>query len=147
MSIKPSYRRAAERRVIRRGSACVEAAICLPVLFGITIATMDICSALFLRETVTLAAYEGARSGVSRSKTNADARTRVAEFLAERGVQFNGATAVTISSPGFDDANTLDNVTVTVTVPCQPNLIMPTQLFFGSDISASVTMRKEFENN
>lgn len=112
-----------------------------------TIATMDICSALFLRETVTLAAYEGARSGVSRSKTNADARNRIVEFLTERGVQFEGDDAVVFSSPGFDDANTLDNVTVTVTIPSQPNLIMPTQLFFGRSISASVTMRKEFENN
>lgn len=147
MSLKRTSRRTTHRRPKRRGAACVEAAFCLPILFAITISTMDICSALFLRETVTLAAYEGARSGIARAQTNADARNRVAEFLTERGVQFESGSVVTISSPGFDTANTLDNVTVTVTIPCQPNLIMPTQLFFGKNISASVTMRKEFANN
>ena len=69
----------------RRGAATVEFAICLPVLVILTIGTLDVCSMLFLKESITLAAYEGARRGVQRNRTNADATDRVIEFLDERG--------------------------------------------------------------
>jgi hypothetical protein len=120
-------------------------AICLPVLFFLTLGTMDLCSLLFLKESVTIAAYEGARQGVGRGKTNNDALTRVYEFLDERNIVYE-AGGVTVSDPGFDNAGTLENVTVTVTVPCDGNLIAPAGLYGDMNVSASVTMRKEYEN-
>ena len=129
----------------RRAVATVEAAICLPALFILTIGTIDLCSLIFLKEAVTLAAYEGAREGVGRGHTNADAVSRVTEFLDDRDINYTG-NVVTISAPGFDAAETLENVTVTVTVPSAGNLISPADLFPGLDITASVTMRKEYAN-
>ena len=120
-------------------------AICLPVLFFLTLGTMDLCSLLFLKESVTIAAYEGARQGVGRGKTNNDALTRVYGLLDERSIVYD-AGGVTVSDPGFDNAETLENVTVTVTVPCDGNLIAPAGLYGGMNVSASVTMRKEYEN-
>ena len=101
---------------------------------------------MFLRESAVLAAYEGARRGVGRGRTNADVVERVTEFLDERNVEYGGADVVTISGSGFDGAQTLENVTVTVNVPTSGNLILPSQMFDGMMISASVTMRKEYEN-
>ena len=143
---RTARRRANQGGHVRRGVATVELAICLPVLLLLTIGTIDMCSMLFLRETITLAAYEGAREGVGRGHTNSDASTRVEQFLNDRGVQFSGGSAVQISAPGFDGAATLQNVTVTVTVPCAGNLLIPSAMFSNMNMSAQVTMRKEYEN-
>ena len=136
----------ATQRKPRQGVAAVEVAICLPVLFTLTLATMDLCSLFFLKESVTIAAYEGARQGIDRGQTDADVRERVQEFLDERSIAYGGSV-VTISSPGFDSADTLEHVTVTVTVPCRNNLLAPDGLYGELSVSASVTMRKEFQND
>jgi len=118
----------------------------LPALIILTLGTLDLCSLMFLKETVVLAAYEGAREGVNRGQTDADCVSRVVELLDERGVTHGGAGAVSITGASFDSAETLEHVTVTVTVPAAGNLLIPSAMFDGMDVSASVTMRKEFEN-
>ena len=133
------------RNARRRGAAVVEFAIVLPALIALTIGTIDICSMLFLTESVKLAAYEGARRGVGRDRTNADVIARVQEFLDERGIIYTG-NPCTFSSPDFGTADTLENVTVTVTVPCDGNLLIPSVMFAGMNLSADVTLRKEYRN-
>lgn len=130
----------------RRGVATVEFAMVLPALIVLTLGTLDLCSLMFLKETVVLAAYEGAREGVNRGQTDADCTTRVIELLDERGVVHGGSGAVAITGASFDTAETLEHVTVTVTVPAAGNLLIPSAMFDGMNVSASVTMRKEFEN-
>jgi Flp pilus assembly protein TadG len=130
----------------RSGVATLEFAIVLPVLIALTLGTMDICSMMFLRETAVLAAYEGARNGVGRGHTDQDVTSRITEFLDERGVTHNGSSGITISSPGFTSADTLENVTVTVNIPTTGNLLIPSQMISGMTITASVTMRKEYKN-
>ena len=100
---------------------------------------------MFLKEAAVLAAYEGARQGVGRGRTDADVTSRVIEFLDERGVTYND-DVVQIGSPGFGAAETLENVTVTVSIPAAGNLLIPSRVFGGLTLSASVTMRKEFKN-
>lgn len=129
----------------RRGVATVEFAICLPALIALTIGTIDMCSMLFLKESIKLAAYEGARRGVGRGRTNADVIARVQEFLDERSITYTGDPC-TFSSPDFATASTLENVTTTVTVPCNGNLLIPSVLFAGINLSADVTLRKEYQN-
>jgi hypothetical protein len=125
--------------------ATIEFALVLPALIALTIGTMDMCSLMFLKETAVLAAYEGARQGVGRGRTNADVTARVTEFLDERNVIYNGDVVV-IGSPSFESAETLENVTVTVNVPAAGNLLIPSQMFGDMMLSASVTMRKEYQN-
>ncbi|OYP34046.1 TadE family protein [Rhodopirellula sp. MGV] len=138
-------RRTIRRRSRRRGVATVEFAICLPALLALTIGTIDMCSMLFLKESITLAAYEGARMGVGRDRTNGDVSARVREFLDERNIQYTGDPC-TFGSPDFSSAETLDNVTLTVSVPCEGNLLIPSVFWGGTDLTASVTLRKEYEN-
>jgi Flp pilus assembly protein TadG len=133
-------------RRARKGAASVEFAFCLPVLFMLTFGTIDICTMLFLNESASLAAYEGARRGVGRGYTNADASARVIEFLDERGIMYNAANVCQISDPGFDGAETLEHVTVTVTIPCEGNLLLPSEMIGNLVVSSDVTMRKEYEN-
>ena len=134
-----------KRNENRRGIATVELAICLPILLLITAATIDLCSAIFLKESLTLAAYEGSRVGVERGGTNAIVTSRIENFLDERGISYNDDSVV-ISNPGFETAGTLEHVTVTITVPCGGNMPLTGGIFVGRSLSASITMRKEFEN-
>ena len=130
----------------RKAAATVEFAICLPVLLFLTLGTMDLCSVIFLKESVTLAAYEGSRRGVARGRTNADVTSRIEEFLDDRGIVYESGGLVTFSSPDFNSADTLENVTITVTVPTAGNMIIPTSLFGDLDVTSTVTMRKEYKN-
>ena len=143
---RPSVARNRRQRGPKRfGAATVEFAIVLPALIALTIGTIDVCSMLFLKESVKLAAYEGARRGVGRGRTNDDVVARVQEFLDERDIQYDG-NPCTFSSPDFAGADTLENVTVMVTVPCDGNLLVPSVLFSGMNLSAEVTLRKEYKN-
>ncbi len=130
----------------RKAAAAVEFAICLPVLITLTLGTMDLCSLIFLKESVTIAAYEGARSGVGRGQTNQDAVNRVAKFLDDRNVNYRSSQLVRFNGNDFTNAKTLENVTITVTVPAEGNMIIPMGMFDDTIVSASVTMRKEYEN-
>ncbi|NND99613.1 MAG: pilus assembly protein [Pirellulaceae bacterium] len=130
----------------RKAAATVEFAFCLPVLIVLTLGTMDLCSVIFLKESVTLAAYEGARRGVGRGRTNADVTNRIVQFLDDRDIAYDSANVVQFSSPDFDSANTLENVTVTVTIPCAGNMIIPSSMFGDLSVSSEVTMRKEYKN-
>ncbi|MEO1525575.1 MAG: TadE/TadG family type IV pilus assembly protein [Planctomycetota bacterium] len=133
------------KRSRRRGVATIEFAFALPALLALTIGTIDICSMMFLKESVTLAAYEGARRGVGRGRTNADVQARVVEFLNERNINFEG-NPCSFSSPNFNDAATLENVTTTVTVPVSGNLLIPSVFWGNTELSAQVTLRKEYQN-
>lgn len=129
----------------RKGVATVECALCLPIFVTITLATIDLCSAMFLKESLTLAAYEGSRVGVQRGGTDTIVKNKIESFLDERGISY-ASDSIVISNPGFDNATTLAHVTITVTVPCDGNMPFTGGIFVGRSLSASVTMRKEFVN-
>ena len=142
---KRYHRASLQHSVQRRGAATVEFALVLPVLIALTVGTIDVCTAMFLKESAVLAAYEGARQGVGRGNTNQDVIDRVQEFLDERNIEYTG-DAIAISSPGFDSAETLENVTVTVNIPAAGNTLMPSEVIGNLVMSASVTMLKEYKN-
>lgn len=125
----------------RRGTAAVECAICIPILLTIMFATLEVCSGIFLTETVTVAAYEGCRVGVRRRATNADARAQVQAVLDARNV--TGAT-ITITPPDFSAMSALDPITVTVTAPTNGNSLYVFDFMAGRNVSGQVSMVREF---
>ncbi|MEM7312245.1 MAG: TadE family protein [Planctomycetota bacterium] len=132
------------RRNQRKGLATVECVMCLPLIILITFGTIDVCSAMFLKESITLAAYEASRVGIPRGGTDALATTRAQQVMDERGIIYeSGAVSI---SPSFETAGTLEHVTVTVTVPCAGNMFLTGDFFRGRVLQASVTLRKEFQN-
>jgi len=134
------------KRTNRRGTATVEFAVCLPVLVALFIGVNETCSAIFLKQQVTVAAYEGARVGIQRQSTDELVEQRILEILDERGITYNAETVVNISTPGFGQAAALEHVTTTVTVPIAGNSLTG-GVFSNQNISASVVLRKEFQNN
>lgn len=133
-------------RKSRQAAATVELAICLPVVLTIAFGTIDICSVLFLKESLTIAAYEGARAGMPQGGTNAIASAKVFSILQERGIKFNRSNAVSISTPGFDNASELTHVTLKVQVAANENTVSLSRLFFGKQIEAQVVCVKQFKN-
>ncbi len=129
----------------QRGAATVECLVCLPIVIAISFATIDLSSAMFIKESLTVAAYEGARVGAKRGGTDADVTAKIREVLDGRGINYR-PNSVRVSTPGFGAANTLEHVTVTVAVPCSSNLVLTGALFTGRNLEASVTLRKEFVN-
>lgn len=128
----------------RSGIAVTECALCVPLIIMFTLFCIEVCTVLFLKETVTLAAYEGSRIGIQRGGTDDNVVNRITGLLDERGVNYS-SNAIKISNPSFDDAKALEHVTVTVTVPVNGNLFSG-WVFDGRELDASVTMRKEYPN-
>jgi hypothetical protein len=133
-----------QKRRTRKGVAAVEFAVCLPILIMLIVGMNEICSALYLKEQVTVAAYEGGRVGVQRGSTDAVVTDYIKHLLDERGIQYDG-NVVQISNPGFNNAATMEHVTITVTVPLANNSITGNYIT-DQNISANVTLRKEFAN-
>ena len=118
-------------------------ALAIPLIVLFTLVTIDICTIIYLKEAVTIAAYEGSRVGIQRGGTDDLVDFRVRQFLDERNIQYTNP--VLIEDPGFDTADELEHVALTVSVPAADNL--PFGWFFGgTEITGRVTMRKEFRN-
>lgn len=133
----------------RIGAATLEAAFIMPVLFVIISGTIEISSAIYLKESLKVAAYEGARNAINRDASDATVRNRVEAALNSRNIKLGDQTISTICtiSPQTDTAEILEPITVTVTVDVKDNLIVPfSWLKFANytEISADVTMLKEF---
>lgn len=119
-----------------------ELVFCLPVVLLLAFGTMEICAALFLRETLAIAAYEGARVGVKRRATQQDAYNAASNILAARGI--TGAI-VDVNPTNFGTLDALDPITITVRAPVLSNSPFFSDLTKHRTLSATVRMVREFD--
>ena len=70
----------------RSGLAVMEAALILPILFLLILGTTDICNRIFLKQSLSIVAYEGARIAIIPDSTTDDIVLQVEEVAAERGI-------------------------------------------------------------
>lgn len=138
------------KRNQREGTATIEAAFCLPFIFLLVGATVQLSTTIYLKEALTIAAYEGARTAVTRNATDESVTARIEQVLSDRGIEFGDLTIseqITIS-PAADEAELLEPITITVSAPTAGNTLAPfraiTDLVMPSSVSANVVMRKEF---
>lgn len=68
--------------------ASVELASCLDVVLKIIFGTIDIYSVLFLKQSLTIAAYEVARTGKPQGGTNTIAWSKFFSISEEYGINF-----------------------------------------------------------
>ena len=132
----------------RRGAAAVEFALIAPILLLITFGTLEICSAIFLKEKVTIAAQEGARIAIKKMASQSDVEDAIEDYLSARGVDPNELDSGAISvSPAPTALDKLEPITVTVEVPIAGNTALPASFYKyigGGSVSAQVVMYKEF---
>lgn len=124
----------------RRGSATVELAICLPVLLLIATGIVELCSMMFVRQGLTIAAYETAHAALQPAADSADALTVGDQILSERRIQ--GASVVISPS----DIKALDQgefFQVRVTAPSASNGLRLISLFTPRTLSAEAHAMKE----
>lgn len=121
----------------RRGGALVELAICLPILVFLVGATIEICDLIFLRNSLTAAAYSGTLEISRLGSTQATVNSKVLQTLNATGVQ--GAT-ITVSGPNGSDYNDTaqgDYAELTVSAQVAPNLRISGFLQSKSTITVS----------
>lgn len=134
----PNYRLQRRRR---RAVAATELAVCLPVIVLLVLGTIEACSMIFLKQTLSIAAYEGARTAIIPGKTKADVTAACMQVLAERKV--TGGT-VTVKPSDIPALNPGDYVDVTVSAPCNVNSVVPNKFYRGRTLSAKASMMIEF---
>ncbi|MCB9853383.1 MAG: pilus assembly protein [Phycisphaerales bacterium] len=126
-------------RHLRRGAAVVETAVVAPLLILGMLGMMEVGWAFMLRQTVTLAAREGARAGSLPGATLADVTSAVDASMGAANLE--GYTIDTnIANLGPADLD----VTVTVSIPLDRATFTGSMIGGGSfTIGSTTTMRRE----
>lgn len=124
----------------RGGIAVVELAVCLPILVVVLLGTIEICNAIFLKQTATAAAYEAVKisSGSNGSKVAAELRGN--EVLAARGL-----SNCTIQFQPVNEADWTRGtpIFVDVSIPTSNNMGGISLFYQGQTLTASVAMVKQ----
>jgi len=125
----------------RDGVATVELAVCLPVIVLLVIGTIEACSMIFLKQSLSVASYEGVRTAISAGAKAKDVRNTCNQILKDRRVK---DAAITITPEQFDQLNPGQYVDVSISAPCGSNHILPIQFYRGKTLSAAASMMIEF---
>jgi len=133
------WRRRSARRT--RGVAAAELAVCLPVVVLLVIATIEACSAIFLKQSLTVAAYEGVRTALEEAGTSGAVQAACNQILTDRKVR---GAQVTLRPANVAALQPGDYIDVTVTAPCDANSLVPTAFYRGRSLSATASMMVEY---
>ena len=134
-----AMKRTNQRRFIRRGSAVVEAAVVAPLMVTAMFGMMEAGYAFMIKQSVALAAREGARAGAMPGATIDEVRAAVESSMI--GAHLSGYTT-TSNLESLSSSDT--DVTVTVSIPFSRVSFTGTLLGGGSfDINSTTTMRRE----
>jgi Flp pilus assembly protein TadG len=137
----PSVARQASQGRRNRGVAATELAVCLPIVVLLVVATIEACSMVFLKQSLSVTAYEGVRTATKSKATAADVQNTCRQILADRHV--TGAT-VTVSPSNIAAVAPGSYVDVTVSAPCAGNSVVPLQFYRGKTLSTTASMMVEF---
>jgi Flp pilus assembly protein TadG len=122
---------------LRRGTAATELAVSLPLLVTLVFGAIEMANAVFLRQSLNMAAYEAAKVITRPGSNEALARTRCAEVLGVRKV-----TTYTLSFSPTVTTATARGTEVTVTLAATASNLSygPVQFLTGKTITTTVVM-------
>lgn len=129
-----------KRKGSRRGAAAVECAVIAPLLLLIAFGTIEACSMIFLRQSLEIAAYEGARVAIVPGMTDKSVTATCQTIANVRGVR--GAT-VTINPTNISGQPYGTFINVMVTAPCASNAFFPPWFYAGRIVQGDAQMMKE----
>lgn len=137
----------------RDGSVVVEAALVIPIILAIMFGTLEICSGYYVQETVSIAAYEGARFaareyGRVRGEDEPefspqDVNAYVTEILTARGVVTAPQIEIDLNGKTFDTIDVLEPIRVTVSCPTDGNSTFVFGNLANRTLTASVVFAAE----
>lgn len=124
----------------RSGVAAVEFAVVSPLLLFFVFATIEITRAIYLQQSLTVAAYEGARVALLPNTDPGNVLAASQRILESRKIQGASVKVVPID---FNSADFGDPIQVEVTAPLGENGFF--NRFFSANqmFSGTVTMMKE----
>lgn len=115
----------------------MEAAVSLPLLVILVFGSIEIANAIFLKQSLNMAAYEAAKVITAPGDNNTLAATRCAEVLSVRKVTSHTMTI----SPAVTAATARGTqITVTVTASSSNLSYGPVRFMAGRTIRSAVTM-------
>jgi len=126
----------------RRAVAAVELAVCLPVVVLLVVATVEACSMIFLKQSLSIVAYEGARTAIRAGATATDVRNTCEQILRDRRIK--GAT-IGIEPEQFERLDPGQYVDVSISAPCGLNTVVPNTFYLDKSLSAQASMMIEFQ--
>ena len=129
-----------DRAARRRGVAAVEFAVCLPVIVLLVFGSIEASSFIFLKQSLSVAAYEGIREAVRSGSTTGDAIARAEDILNARFVE---DFQVSFPSGSVEDAARGEEITIEVKAPTEPNSPLAGSFVNNRTLTAHVVMVKE----
>lgn len=122
----------------KKGTATVEAAVCLPLLLVLVFGSIEASNAIFLKQSLSMAAYETVKTAAAPVGTDTAARQRCGEVMAVRDisnydVSFSPASVTATTPRGT-------RIGVTVTADADAAALGPLWFFTGRKLSATVYM-------
>ncbi len=96
-------KRAKKIQATRRASAIVELAICLPIVMTLIWGTIELSNAIFLKQTLTSAAHEGALVGTGNAALESEIQSRITTVLDQRLDQPYTVSIETGAGVGYDE--------------------------------------------
>ncbi|MEX2141056.1 MAG: TadE/TadG family type IV pilus assembly protein [Pirellulales bacterium] len=127
-------------RADRRGVAVVELAVCLPVLLILVVGAIEGSNFIFLKQAVTVAAYESAQVVTRANGKKPVAEQRASQILAARSID---QSTIVFTPANPENAARGELVTVSVTAPVAANSIGLDWFFDDQIVSTSVSMVKD----
>jgi Flp pilus assembly protein TadG len=135
----------------RSGVAAVEFAFLAPILVLAIVGSIDFGRQMMVASTLTSAAREGVRKGISPNATQTDAQTAVTAYLTDTSIPTtNATTTVTVkdvngTSKPMTNAVNGDTVTVEVLIPVADVMWLPFASWWsaGKQLRGVATMRRE----
>lgn len=130
----------------RRGTQTVEMALVAPVIFLLVFGSFEFSRVMMVRQALTNAAREGARTASLVTTTSSDdavAAVRAALRAVVTDAHSNPAIQITVS-PTFTSAPPAGTtITTTVSVGCSEISWLPPFFTAGATISSSTSMERE----
>ncbi len=124
----------------RGGVAAVEFAVCLPMIVLLVFGSIEASSFIFLKQSLSVAAYEGAREAALNKSTGSKAIDRATNILNSRNVvDFE----VRFPDGNPEGIKRGEEVSVEVIAPTQTNSPLAGQFITNRNLVARVVMLKE----
>ncbi len=122
----------------RRGATTVEFAYCLPILLAFVFGTLEFSRATQLQQSARLAAFEGARAGISLNAQTSDVQTAVSRVMSAISIA-NYTTTITPNPLTYSSTS----ISVTVSLDPSQNAWFTWFITSGHTITANVTLLRE----
>ena len=125
----------------RRAAVTVEFAIVLPVLIALVVGIVESCNLIYVKQSLTVSAYEGARAAIVKGMSVTDIQARSNQVLTDRKIK---STTILISPTSPSTASYGSYITVQVQATYGSNTIIPGFFFGNVTLKSSIRMMKEY---